>query len=252
MSSLTPKIFEALCAGFSNPYPPEPRNPDVWKDVPLPRMCFDKMMATTGIETNSRPDLLLFAVAKELYRRGYNPKAIEQEAFRFNDHNLRQPILRSRVRVGILGYERTEFYHCCSHDLLKEFCVGREKCDWFKWVIGQERKQHSDVEKFENMYASILRTDVKRVYSYFLEIENKNRLRPGQTIFRSYRQIALDIDFKDKGIAQRACKKLEEFGLLKIVFQGRSGSEATSLCSGFQRISPVPPPQIPSKEVSDV
>lgn len=252
MSSNTPKIFEALCSAFNNPYPPEPRNPDDWKKIEVPRPCFDRMMTTSRIQTGSRPDHVLFALAKELYRRGYSPRAIEQEVIRFNEHCFLAPIPRSHVRRAILGYERTEFYHCCSHDLLKAFCVKMEKCDWLKWAVGQERKVNSDTERFENMYASLLRTDEKRVYRLFLEIETMNRLRPGQTIFRSSRQMALALNFKDKGIVQRACKKLERFGLLKLVFQGINENAESNRCSGYQRISPVPPPQIPAKEVSNV
>lgn len=252
MSIHTAKIFEALCLGFNNPYPPEPLNSDDWNRIEDPRPCFDKMLSTTGIEADSRPEHMLFALAKEFRRRGYNYLAIKKEISRFNEHNFKRPLSRRNTERSILGFERTELYHCCSHQLLEEYCIGKEKCSWLKSVTCHSKKEHSDQERFESMYSRLLRTDEKRVYLRFLEIEIKNHLHAGEKIFRSYRQLAIDLNFKDKGIVQRACKKLERLGLLKIAYEGKGARAATGLCSGFQRISPVPPPQLPEKEDKNV
>lgn len=251
MSAATPKIFEALCLGFNNPFPPEPKDPNDWVEIKIGRPCFSKMLSSPRIETNSRPDLVIFAIARELWRRGYNYFAIEKEILRFNEHSLRPIMPRRRAIQAMCGYDKKEFFHCCSHELLTEFCVGHDNCGWLKWVVKNERKTPADIEKFESMYSSLLRTDVKRVYRYFLDIEEQHHLHAGQRIFRSYRQITHNLNLPDKGIVQRACKKLQELGLIEIVFGGRSGFDST-LCTGFRRVSPIPAPSLPRKDNRNV
>jgi hypothetical protein len=248
MSNSTPEIFEVLAAAMVWPYPDEPRSPGVWDKIALPRPCFDQMMAASNIDPGSRPDLMVFALAKELHRRGYSVYAIEKECIRFNNNNLRSRLANSSIRSILRDYPKRDHYHACDNWVLQKFCVGHEKCEWVKAAKYQDHTTQNDIEYFETNYSRLLKLPVKQVYKYFLELEQRLRLRPGQSIMRSYRHITNDLKFPDKGIVQRACNKLQEFGLIEIVSSGKYGNEATGLASIFCRIHPIPPPTIQPKE----
>lgn len=251
MSRHTPELFEIFAAAMVWPYPDEPRSPGVWEKISVPRPCFDQMMASSNIDPGSRPDLMVFALAKELHRRGFNSYAVEKECLRFSNNNLKERLLNGKIRSILRDYPKNDHYHACDNWVLQRFCIGHEKCEWVKAAKFQDHKTQDDLEFFETNYARLLKLPVRQVYKYFLEQEQKLRLSPGQAIMRSYRQMANDLKFPDKGIVLRACQKLELIGLIEIVSAGTYGSEATGLATVFSRVHPIPPPNFQPKEVSD-
>lgn len=250
MSKHTPAIYQGIKTFIDDPFPEEPRSPEVWKKIKAFRTCIDAMRTKTRIDEGSRTDQLIFALAKELHRRGLDTLAIEQECLHFNSHNMRVRFYSSQVRNIVKNAIDNDHYHSCHHWVLHRFCVKVENCEWAKAAKFQSYKTPNDRENFDKLYATLLKIPVRTVYNYFLAEEERLKLRPGQTIQRSYRKIASDLKLTDKGVVQRSCQKLAEMGLLKIS-PGMQG-ESTGLCSRFARVSPLPAPKLQINEAINV
>ncbi|MFZ3229898.1 MAG: hypothetical protein WA160_06825 [Pseudobdellovibrio sp.] len=250
MSNQTPEIYIGFVTQINDPYPEEPYSPKVWENIKAQRVCLDIMRTKTRIDEGSRTDQLIYALAKELQRRGLDMSAIEQECVHFNNHNLRTRFLSSQVRGIVKSAVDDDHYHRCHHWILNRFCVKAENCEWAKAAKLQKHEIPNDRERFEALYSTLLKIPVRTVYNYFLQEEERLKLRPGQTIQRSYRKIASDLKLTDKGVVQRSCQKLAEMGLLKIS-PGMQG-ESTGLCSRFSRVSPLPAPKLKTNEAINV
>ncbi|MBK7960675.1 MAG: hypothetical protein IPK04_05340 [Bdellovibrionales bacterium] len=250
MSKQTFEIYLGIIAQINDPFPEEPRTPAGWRAIKPLRVCLDLMKTKTRLDEGSRTDQLIYALAKELHRRGLDTLAIEQECVHFNNHNMRVRFYSGQVRTIVKNAINDDHYHSCHHWVLSRFCVGVEKCEWAKAANHQSHKAPEDREYFDKLYATLLKIPVRTVYNYFLQEEERLKLRPGQTIQRSYRKIASDLKLTDKGVVQRSCQKLAEMGLLKIS-PGMQG-ESTGLCSRFARVSPLPAPKLKTNEAINV
>lgn len=244
MSGRTPAIFQGICDSLIIPYPDEPRNPEQWEEVEVGRPCFDKMIKSFGGFTTSRPDHYLFAYARELYRRGFKHEEILKACYRFSENSPNLGIRRSSVQSAIKNYAKRDLYHCCSHPILKENCISTEKCNWLKRVTHRKPSDEREDQCLEEIYGFMLSPSERLVYAHLVSLEKILRIAPGGCIFRSYRTLATELNLTDKGIPLRACQKLEARGLIKIYYEGKSNKDRRSgLCSGFQRIVPIPTPR---------
>lgn len=249
----TAEIFQAIIDSIHNPLPSVPKAASSsWNKIKEARPCIEAMREAKGITAGIR-NSIVYAIAIELFRRGWAADEVMRECMKVNQSAFQRSLPASEVASTVRSAGQRRFLHSCSDDTLKAFCHDFNGCKWRKAARYNEAPVRDSINDFmENWYAT-LRSQVREVYLYIAELEANRKLAPGSLITQSYRDIAQDLKYKDKGVAIRAAQLLEKLGLIEIIAPAKliGKSEASGLATRFKRIMPLPMPgmnQLNNKE----
>lgn len=248
--SLFPK-FEAFLSNVDDPFPSVPKNGiEGWKRVGEPRPCIVEMDRASRLRYLHSRNEMIYAIACEKFRLGWGEEAIFTWCLNVNEKAFLVSLKRSEVRSVVKSALKRKFPNSCHDDSLQEFCIGHENCRWIKLIKFGATHIVPEDQRFESNWFGSLRSPVREVYRRIMDLEKELKVPPGAWITRSSRQLAQELQFRDKGVVKRSLDTLAEAGLIHCVKPTifRKPNAISGFATRFCRVIPVPMPGQNKKE----
>ena len=153
------------------------------------------------------------------------------------------PLSERELRTTFESAWDSEKTYGCRGLLAATWCVGQEKCDWYKQNIAGRRKCR-DEDFLDFHWPMLLKSDEVRLYPALLRLEKLRGIGAGACVIASTRDYA-ELSGVYRGRVMRALEGLERHGLLIVMERGqkRSAGFAGRACH-VCRVVPIPEPPV--------
>lgn len=193
------------------------------------------------VEEHSR-NTTAYERSTELRRMGV-AKAIAWDNLRGWNRLCMPPLPERELRTTFeSAWDGVKTYGCRGL-LAAAWCIGREKCDWYKQNVAGRRKCR-ETDFFDLGWPLVLSSGEVRVYLALVRIEQREKVGPGGLVIASTRDYA-ELSGEYRGRVMKALDGLEAHGLLVVMERGRRRMKGLpGRACQVRRAVPIPEPPI--------
>lgn len=183
-----------------------------------------------------------FLYATELRRMGVSESEGWRESLRWNGL-CKPPLPEREVRNAFESAWRGQKVYGCRGMLAATWCIGRDKCDWFKRNVAGRRKCR-ETDFYDYGWPALLKSGELRLYLTLVRLEQAKGVGAGGLVIDGTRRYA-ELSGVHRRHIMSALESLEGRGLL-IVFERGQKREAGLPARACQvkRIVPIPEPPV--------
>jgi len=207
-------------------------------DVANVKPCFARMEPVPEGNRNNTA----YELSTELRRMGVAEATAWGDLRRWN-RLCRPPLPERELRAAFQSAWRSEKTYGCRGLLAATWCIGREKCDWYRQNVAGRRKCR-ETDFFDLGWPLVLKSSEFRVYMALVRIEQREKVGPSGLVIASTRDYAENSGVY-RGRVMGALEQLESHGLLAVMERGQKRMKGLpGRACQVRRVVPIPEPPV--------